>query len=79
MKSILVAALAVTMLDACVVVPPRPPVVRVAPPPGIYVPPGVVYVAPAYAVPAPGYVWRHHPRYGWGWHHGELGWHTGWR
>lgn len=43
------------------------------------VPPAVVYVAPTYVMPAPGYVWQHHGRHGWGWHHPHRGWHRGWR
>ncbi|MDD5577857.1 MAG: hypothetical protein PHY16_01090 [Methylobacter sp.] len=43
------------------------------------VPVGVTYIAPTYARPGPGYVWQHHPQYGWGWHHPNLGWHRGWR
>jgi hypothetical protein len=42
-------------------------------------PPGVVYVAPTYAIPGPGYAWQFHSRFGWGWHHANLGWHRGWR
>ena len=68
-----------SLLSACVV---APPVVRPAyGPVAVYEqpPPGVVYVAPSYALPAPGFAWRHNPRYGWGWHHPQRGWHRGWR
>jgi len=80
MKHIALVALGITAtmaLSGCVVAPAPGPVV-VAPPPGVVVPRGVVYVAPTYPMPAPGYVWVHHPRYGWGWHHGRHGWHRGW-
>ena len=63
-------ALATASLSGCIVAPVRPAIVA---------PPGVVYVAPVYAAPGPGYVWSYHPRYGWGWHHPEYGWHRGWR
>ena len=53
--------------------------VIVAPPPTVSVPPTVVYVAPTYPSPGVGFVWEYHPRYGWGWHHLEHGWHRGWR
>lgn len=58
--------------------PPAP--VMVAPPPrGVLVPPGVVYIEPTYPRPAVGFLWRYHPRYGWGWYHPRRGWHQGWR
>lgn len=64
-----------------VVVAPAPAPVVVAPAPVVIAPapPGVVYIAPTYAIPAPGYVWRYHPRFGWGWYHADHGWHRGWR
>ena len=67
-------ALAAT-LSGCVIAPAP---VAVAPP-GVVVPAGVVYVGPTYVSPGPGYVWSHHARYGWGWHHPRGGWHRGWR
>jgi hypothetical protein len=48
------------------------------PPAGVVVPAGVVYVAPTYPIPAPGYIWSHHHKHGWGWHHKNHGWHRGW-
>lgn len=67
-------------LTGCVVapVPARPVVVNPGP---VYVAPAPapVYVAPAYASPGVGWVWIQHPRYGWGWHHPDHGWHRGWR
>jgi hypothetical protein len=42
-------------------------------------PAGVVYVEPNYASPGPGYAWEYHPRFGWGWHHPQQGWHRGWQ
>ena len=67
-------------LTGCVVapVPARPVVVNPGP---VYVAPAPapVYVAPAYASPGVGWVWIEHPRYGWGWHHPDHGWHRGWR
>ena len=71
------AVSATAVLGGCVVAP-----VGVRPAyggPGYDTPPGVVYVAPTYALPAPGYVWHHHPRHGWGWRHGNHGWHRGWQ
>jgi hypothetical protein len=63
--------------------PPQTTAIQQAPavvvPQGVFVPPGVVYVAPVYPAPAIGYVWEYHPRFGWGWHHPERGWHRGWR
>jgi hypothetical protein len=44
-----------------------------------YVPVKVNNVRPAYPMPSPGYVWRRHPRFGWGWFHPRVGWHQGWR
>ena len=67
-------------LTGCVVapMPARPGVVN--PGPGYVAPaPAPVYVAPAYASPGVGWVWVQHPRYGWGWHHPDHGWHRGWR
>ena len=64
------AAVMAAGLAGCVVAPVRPAFVA---------PPGVVYVAPTYAIPGPGFVWAYHARFGWGWHHPELGWHRGWR
>ncbi len=78
MKNLVVSTCAVLALSACVVVPPPGHRHHPPPPPGVIVPAGVVYVAPAYAAPAPGYVWSHHHRHGWGWHHGRHGWHRGW-
>lgn len=67
-------------LTGCVVapMPARPVVVNPGP---VYVAPAPapVYVAPAYASPGVGWVWVQHPRYGWGWHHPDHGWHRGWR
>jgi len=78
---IALAALAISAsLTGCVVapVPARPVVVNPGP---VYVAPAPapVYVAPAYASPGVGWVWIQHPRYGWGWHHPDHGWHRGWR
>jgi hypothetical protein len=56
-------ALSQLRADSRVVISPRP----------------VIVVRPTYAIPAPGYLWRQHPRYGWGWYHPRLGWHRGWR
>ncbi|GAB6141745.1 hypothetical protein JCM14076_24740 [Methylosoma difficile] len=39
----------------------------------------VVIVRPSYPIPGPGYLWRLHPRYGWGWYHPRFGWHYGWQ
>jgi hypothetical protein len=75
MNRLVLATGLVLALSGCIVTPAR---VAVAPP-EVVVPAGVVYVAPTYAVPAPGYVWVHHPRYGWGYHHRHHGWHRGWR
>jgi hypothetical protein len=66
-------ALLAISLAGCVVEPAR---VR---PAAVVAPPGVVYVEPAYASPGVGYAWEYHPRYGWGWHHPQRGWHRGWR
>ena len=55
------------------------PTQTVVMPQGVVVPPGVVYVAPTYPAPAVGFVWSYHPRFGWGWHHPNRGWHRGWR
>ena len=67
-------------LTGCVVapVPARPVVVNPGP---VYVAPAPapVYVAPAYVSPGVGWVWIQYPRYGWGWHHPDHGWHRGWR
>ena len=41
-------------------------------------PAGVVYVGPTYPAPGVGFVWAHHVRFGWGWHHARHGWHRGW-
>jgi hypothetical protein len=68
----------VVMGQPQVVVQPEP--VMAQPAPVVMAPPpGVVYVAPTYAAPAVGFVWAYHPRFGWGWHHPEHGWHRGWR
>lgn len=64
------AALLAALLSGCVVAPVGP---------AYGPPPGVAYIAPTYAVPGPGYLWAYHPRYGWGWHHPQQGWHRGWR
>jgi len=58
-----------------IVAPPSPIVVQSQP---VVVPAGVVYIAPSYAAPGAGWVWAYNPRYGWGWHHNERGWHRGW-
>jgi hypothetical protein len=71
MKKLILSCSVAGLLSGCVVAPAGPP-------PGVVVPAGVVYVAPDYAAPAPGYVWVHHARYGWGWHHPQYGWHRGW-
>lgn len=76
MRLLVCAQLLAASLGGCVVAPAP---VAVVPPPGVVVPAGVVYVTPAYPAPGPGYLYRHHPRYGWGWNHAELGWHRGWR
>ena len=73
MKTLLLigaASVLATTLGGCVVAPARP----------VYVTPAVapVYVEPAYASPGIGWAWEYHPRYGWGWHHPEHGWHRGW-
>jgi len=80
---ITLAAVAIgASLTGCVVapVPARPVVVNPGP---VYVAPApapaAVYVAPTYASPGVGWVWVQHPRYGWGWHHPDHGWHRGWR
>jgi len=90
-KAVIVAALSVVTLQACVVAPPQPVMVHQQPvmvqsapvvvqqPQGIFLPPGVVYVAPTYPMPAVGFVWEFHQRYGWGWRHPQHGWHRGWR
>jgi len=91
-KSLLTIALSALTLQACVMAPPQPvpvvvappvvvqqPGVMVAPPPGVVMPPGVVYMAPVYPAPAVGFVWEFHPRFGWGWRHPRQGWHRGWR
>ncbi len=68
----MIAALAMAgALSGCVVV--DEPAVVAGPPAG------VAYVAPVRPVPAPGYVWRYHPRHGWGWWHPHYGWYAGWR
>ncbi|VTU15460.1 MULTISPECIES: hypothetical protein [unclassified Variovorax] len=69
---VLSSALAAALLAGCVVQPAVPYA-------GYEAPPGVAYVAPTYAIPGPGFVWAYHPRYGWGWHHPQQGWHRGWR
>lgn len=76
-KTIGVALAIAASLAGCAI---EPVAVRPVVHAGVYAtPPGVTDVAPTYAMPAPGYVWMHHPHYGWGWHHPELGWHRGWR
>lgn len=67
---LLAAATLAAALSGCVVTPVRPAVAVAAAP---------VYVEPTYASPGIGWVWEYHPRYGWGWHHPEYGWHRGWR
>ena len=57
-------------LSGCIVAPVGP---------AYGAPPGVAYVAPTYAIPGPGFVWAYHARFGWGWHHPQLGWHRGWQ
>ncbi|MDD5273269.1 MAG: hypothetical protein PHU14_11170 [Methylovulum sp.] len=64
MKTIIIAIGLALSLAGCVVDPPRVHPVGVG-----------VRVAPVYPRPAPGYIWRQHPRYGWGWHHPRMGWH----
>ncbi len=64
------AAALLAGLAGCVVAPVGP---------GYHTPRGVVYVAPTYVSPGPGFVWIHHSRHGWGWHHPRRGWHRGWR
>ena len=71
------AVCATAALGGCVVAPI--PVQPAYGGPGYVTPPGVVYVAPTYALPGPGYAWQYHGRYGWGWRHGNHGWHRGWR
>jgi hypothetical protein len=68
--AILPAALLATAFAGCVAAPARG---------GYIAPAGVVYVEPGYASPGPGYAWEYHPRYGWGWHHPQQGWHRGWQ
>jgi hypothetical protein len=63
-------ALVSVSMSGCVVAPVGP---TYAPPPG------EVYVAPTYESPGVGYVWEFHPRFGWGWHHPQYGWHRGWQ
>lgn len=72
----IILTFALPLAVAGCVVAPAP--IRVVAPPNVVAPPGVVYVGPAYALPGPGYVWVHHPRFGWGWHHPHAGWHRGW-
>jgi hypothetical protein len=78
----LLTAAAAALMSGCVVAPLGVRPVGVHP---AYVqqefapPPGVVYVQPTYALPAPGYAWVYHPRFGWGYHHPQYGWHRGWR
>ena len=72
MSRILACLMLAATLGGCYVAP--------APGPGPYAAPaGVAYVQPGYAIPGPGYLWRYHPRYGWGWWHPRYGWHRGWR
>ena len=61
-------------LSGCIVAPVQP--AYVGPP---IAPAGVIYVAPTYVAPGPGFIWSHHARFGWGWHHPQHGWHKGWR
>jgi hypothetical protein len=65
----LTCAAALVALGRCVATPWGPALVA---------PAGVAYVAPTYAIPGPGYVWACHPRWSWGWHHPQYGWHRGW-
>lgn len=67
----LLAVATVSLTTGCVVVPARHY--------GAAVEPAPVYVEPAYASPGVGFVWKVHPRFGWGWYHPRMGWHRGWR
>lgn len=83
MKSIVLAAglfLAVSDYVSAAVVVRVPPPVVVVPPPVVVAPARKpVYIAPTYRRPAHGYVWKYHPRHGWGWYNPRYGWHRGWR
>ncbi|MBC7392369.1 hypothetical protein RCH10_002125 [Variovorax sp. GrIS 2.14] len=45
----------------------------------VYVEPPIISVTPTYVSPGVGFIWMQHPRYGYGWHHPQYGWHRGWR
>jgi hypothetical protein len=62
-------AMVAASMSGCVVAPVGP---------GYVAPPGVAYVSPTYESPGVGWAWEYHPRYGWGWHHPQYGWHRGW-
>lgn len=73
-------------LGACIIAPPRPPMVYTQPAQAVAVaqsptPVAVspVYAEPSYPQPAYGYFWAFNPYYGWGWRHSHYGWHRGWR
>ncbi|CAN5912907.1 hypothetical protein BH11PSE13_BH11PSE13_09700 [soil metagenome] len=69
-------ALGLLLATAGCVVAPGP--YGAAPGP-VYVEPPIVSVTPTYVSPGVGFVWMQHPRYGYGWHHPQQGWHRGWR
>ncbi len=74
--ALVIAGVALASMSGCIVAPAR----GYGGGGGEYVAPaGVVYVAPTYASPGAGWAWQYHPRYGWGWHHPEHGWHRGWQ
>ena len=63
---------ALASLEACAVVARPDGVAYVEP---IAPPVGVAVVSAPVVVPGPGYLWRYHPRWGWGWWHPSMGWH----
>jgi hypothetical protein len=64
-------------LGACIIAPPRPPVIFAAPA-AANVAVAVTPVAsePSYPQPAVGYFWAYNPFWGWGWRHNHYGWHN---
>ncbi len=78
MKKFVMANILAVVLTSCVVVPQHGPRGRVARGPRAAVPAGVVYVVPNSKIPGRGYVWKYHPRHGWGWRHPRRGWYLGW-
>ena len=55
-----------------------PPAQVLVPQVPLILPSGVDYVAPTYNAPGANWAWAYHPRFGWGWHHPERGWHRRW-